>query len=120
VLSRLEDKLPVNVPQLTSRLFLEYVLPWPKGLFVNAGLNVDGSRYVDALHTDQLDTSVTFDAGVRYQLRVLHHDPKLEYYTRAGITAIVSHSTTRVRTQAFDKLESAEFPKRLAAVDMPV
>jgi iron complex outermembrane receptor protein len=69
----LEDKVPVNVPQVTGRAFLEYSVPETHGLYVNAGANLNGSRYVDTANADQLDASVTFDAGARYDFKASGH-----------------------------------------------
>jgi iron complex outermembrane receptor protein len=71
--AELEGKVPVNVPQLTARMFLEYALPFTPRLYVGAGGNVNGARYVDPLNQDHFAPSATFDAGLRYQSTVYGH-----------------------------------------------
>jgi len=69
----LEHKVPVNVPQATGRAYVEYALPVLQRLSLNAGANINGSRYVDTANADDIPTSVTFDAGARYEFLVDRH-----------------------------------------------
>ncbi len=69
----LEGKVPVNVPEKMGRLFLDYAIPFTGGLSLDLGANYNGKRYVDNLNTDSFDSSVTFDAGARYERLVSQH-----------------------------------------------
>lgn len=62
----LEGKVPVNVPERSARLFLDYLPSVVPGLAIDAGLNYSGKRYVDNLNTDDTGSVLTIDAGARY------------------------------------------------------
>lgn len=69
----LEGKAPVNVPGGSGRLVIEYALPPVPGLVLDLGGNYNGKRYVDALNTESFQSSVTLDAGARYEKSFAKH-----------------------------------------------
>lgn len=69
-----EGKVPVNVPDKQARLYMEYNLPFAKEVTVAAGVFHNGKRYVDTQNISYLSESTTFDAGLRYEPKVLGHD----------------------------------------------
>lgn len=66
----IEGKTPVNVPDWTARVYLEYELPLLSGLTVSAGANQTGRRPIAADNSAYLRGAVTFDAGLRYRRAV--------------------------------------------------
>lgn len=72
-----QGKVPVNVPDKQVRLYAEYNLPFARELTVSAGVFYTGRRYVDAQNISSMSDYTTFDAGLRYQPKVLGHDVSL-------------------------------------------
>lgn len=65
----IEGKTPVNVPDQEARLYLEYDLAGMPGLTLTGGASYFGKRPVDALNTEYLAGTTTYDAGARYRTR---------------------------------------------------
>ncbi len=63
----LEGRFPVNVPRTQGRAYLEYGFG---DLTLSAGAFYSGRRAVDAANTSFMAGAATFDAGVRYQVRL--------------------------------------------------
>lgn len=59
-------KVPQNVPENYGSLYLEYRLPFVKGLAINVRGNYCGKRPIDAENLAFIPSSNTFDAGIRY------------------------------------------------------
>lgn len=59
-------KRPAGVADTLAKVYLEYSLPWVRGLSVNGGVNYTGDFAADAHNTEILPSVVTFDAGARY------------------------------------------------------
>lgn len=66
----LVGKQPVNVAERSAKLYLEYALPYVKGLTLTGGVFYTGEQFVDTANTDELPSFTTGDLGVRYQTTV--------------------------------------------------
>ena len=62
----IEGKTPQNVPEKYASAFLEFMIPYIKGLSVPVACNYFGERPVDAKNLDFIPSVTTFDAGIRY------------------------------------------------------
>jgi iron complex outermembrane receptor protein len=67
----IDGSIPVNVPERSARLYLEYELPrleaLPGVLTLTAGTYYYGQRPVNTPNTEFLEGVALFDAGLRYQ-----------------------------------------------------
>ena len=72
--SKLDGKIPVNVPERQARAYFEYLIPGIEGLTGSLGVNYFGGRPVDALNTGFLPDAVTVDLGMRYQTVLFGRD----------------------------------------------
>lgn len=61
-----DGKVPMNVARTLAKLYVEYELPWTRGLFLTGGVYHTGRQWANDLNTDRLKSYTTLDLGARY------------------------------------------------------
>lgn len=65
-----DGKVPMNVARTLAKLYVEYELPWTRGLFLTGGVYHTGRQWANDLNTDRLKSYTTLDLGARYTTKV--------------------------------------------------
>lgn len=66
----LDGKVPMNVAEQMAKVYLEYDVPFVKGLTLTGGAYYTGSFYADAANTDLLPGVLIGDVGARYTTHI--------------------------------------------------
>lgn len=84
----LVGKQPASVAERTAKIYLEYALPFVKGLTLTGGVFYTGEQWVDSANTYELPSFTTGDVGARYQTTVFGRKTTF----RAAVTNVTNEN----------------------------